>query len=149
MQGSCTGIWGGRKKNPQGLENSYETWKLNLATYRINWISESWRRCSQVWAGGVKVEEAHRQTNRRTNKHTHHKDKERVGDGQIKGDAAGWTGGIHNLLSSIDVTTGDKWSREHKRALFITRIKVVPAAGEGERAGYSSSHTTVHNWTQI
>lgn len=42
---------------------------------------------------------------------------------------AGWTGVIHNLLSSIDVTTGNKWSREHERALFITGRNVQLGGG--------------------
>lgn len=58
---------------------------------------------------------------------------------------AGWTGEIHNLLSSIDVTTGNKWSREHERALFITGRNVQPGWGVGGSTVAQHPYITVHN----
>lgn len=53
---------------------------------------------------------------------------------------------IHYLLSSIDVTTGNKWSREHKRALFITGKKSAARGEWGVGVGGTvAQHYTVHN----
>ena len=78
------------------------------------------------------------------NKHTRKK-RRSLTDKWNKRYAAGWTGVIHNLLSSADVTTGNKWSTEHKRALFITGGKIKKCS---PREGGYSSTTLIRYCTQ-
>lgn len=82
------------------------------------------------------------------NKHTQKK-RRSLTDKWNKRYAAGWTGVIHNLLSSADVTTGNKWSTEHKRALFITGGgKKSVARGRADTVA-QHSYITVHKQAAV